>query len=306
MRSLVLEAGPSVQTIFALLIAAKCALDPHGASSARGPNLFAQTGYGTLARMWGKSFPLWVALLSLVPGCAYPRRSTPISSLDHVSVRANDVPSGLFRLEIVSADVPETQRSGLPWDEDDAPDPFVKVFINGKPIWETATLSNTLHPEFGSSHPRNLAIERATARMRVELWDKDSVGNDPIGIYEGRALANAHVESDTTIPLEGSASLTFRVRLPSPHAGTGIASYEIRKEALLVLKVLPNSPASRADLRPGDRIVALGGRAISELGQQAAESGLALATQNRTELTVKRAEQLRTVTLDQGYIWLSM
>jgi hypothetical protein len=257
--------------------------------------------------MWGKSFPLWVALLGLHQACAYPRRATPLTPLDHVAVRAPDAPDGMFRLEIVAAEVPNVQRSGLPWDDEEGrPDPFVKVFIDGKPIWETPKVDDSLRPEFRSSPPRNLAIERARSRIRLELWDKDGIGNDPIGMYEGRALANAQLDADTTVPLEGSATLTFRVRAPSPHAGVGIASYEVRKDALLVLKVLADSPASRAELRAGDRIVALAGRSVLELGQHAAESGLALAAQNRTELTVKRGEHLRTVTLDQGYIWLSM
>jgi hypothetical protein len=256
--------------------------------------------------MWGKSFPLWVALLSCVASCAYPRRSTPILPLDHITLRAPDVPEGFFRLEVVSADVPNRQRSGLPWDEDGKPDPFAKISINGQPIWETPKVDDTLHPTFRSSPPRNLAIDRSQARIRIELWDKDGIGNDPIGIYEGSALAHAHVDSDTSVKLEGGATVTFRVRLPTPHAGTGITSYEVRKDALLVLKVVPHSPAARADLRPGDRIVALGGRTVLELDPQAAESGLALAAQNRSELTVKRGQQLRTLTLDQGYIWLSM
>lgn len=240
-------------------------------------------------------------------GCAYPRRTTPLSALPAGMVRPQDAPSDMWQIVLVEADVPPRQRSGLPWDDDDAdpPDPFVRVLIREREVWQGPTSMNQSHPEWNASPSQNLALDR-TERVRFEVWDDDGMASDPIGIYEGRALADAIVGADTILKLEGGATLTVRLEYPRPHAGTGIALYEVRKAALVILEVLPNSPASRAGLAPGDHITAIDDRMIDELGRHRAETALALAAQNQSELTVETAGKFRKLKLDQGYIWIAL
>lgn len=239
--------------------------------------------------------------------CAYPRKSTPLSAVPNLRTAPSDTPDDLWKLIIVSADVPRTQRSGLPWDEaKGAPDPYVRLYVNGRELWRSPTVTDSLRPEFNASPPRNLAVAR-NERLRLELWDEDAVGGDPIGVYEGRALGEAILDAETTLKLEGGATLTVRVARPEPHAGTGIALYEIRKTALHLLEILPRSPAARAGLKAGDQITAIDGKTIDQLGPRGAESALVLAAQRESELTVvSPGESPRAVTLDKGYVWLSM
>jgi len=74
----------------------------------------------------------------------------------------------------------------------------------------------------------------------------------------------------------------------------------------VILEVLPNSPASRAGLAPGDQITAIDDRMVDELGRHRAETALALAAQNQSELTVETAGKFRKLKLDQGYIWIAL
>jgi hypothetical protein len=273
-------------------------------TSRRGASLRRRRSFREAASAW---LCLAAALAVLGPGCAFPRRSTPVSSVPALHGEPPDTPGDLWKLTIVSAEIPREQRSGLPWDsrESDA-DPYVRLSVDGRELWQSKVLEDTVHPTFNAGPPRNLAIDR-NARVRIELWDDDGVSSDPIGIYEGRALGEAILDAETILKLEGGATLTVIVSRPEPHAGAGIGLYEVRKDALVILQVLPRSPAARAELEPGDRITAIDGRTIEQLGPKRAESALVLAAQNQSELTVYReGAEPRTLKLDRGYIWLSM
>jgi hypothetical protein len=258
----------------------------------------------TPALAWGL---VGLGLIALGPGsgCAYPRRATPLQAVSPELARTAEPPEHMWRFVLVRADIPPQKRSGLPWDDDGKPDPYLKLVVDGRKVWESPKLENELHPRFDASPPYNLALDRHK-RIRLELWDADGMAADPIGIYEGRALGDAIVGANTTIKLEGGATVTVRVEPPQPHQGTGIALYEVRKNALVVLKVVPNSPAARAGLSAGDRITAVNGKLVDHFEPGQAESALALAAQQASELTVERDGNYRRVTLDGGYVWLSM
>ena len=255
--------------------------------------------------MFRQGLGVGILASTLLLGCAYPRRSTPLGTVSSEAAKNIAAPPNLWRLVLVRADVPPRQRSGLAWDEDPGPDPYLKVIVEGRELWESPVIQNNIHPEFNASPPKNFAFS-PDSKVRLELWDKDGVSADPIGIYEGRAFGQAIVGAPTTVKLEGGATVTLKVDRPIPHYGSGIASYEIRKRALLLVKVVPNSPAARAGLKAGDRITAIGGKLIDDLPGGQAESALAQAGQSGAELTVEKGGSYRQVKLDDGYVWLSM
>jgi hypothetical protein len=248
---------------------------------------------------------LCVLALGCATGCVFPRNATPLLSVMHSPVDRATQPPDLWQLTVVSADVPRQKRTGTSWDDDGGkPDPYVLVRIRGVERWRSTSSDDTFEPSF-SQPPTNFAFAQ-DARVRFELWDDDGMGSDPIGMYEGRVFAESIVGSDTTIKLDSGANLTLRLDKPAPKQGLGLAEYELRPSAAVVLAVVPNSPAARAKLKPGDRIIAIDGKPLKQFEQQEAESALALASQHQSTLLVARDKREHTVKLDNGYIWPSM
>lgn len=248
--------------------------------------------------------PAWLTLcaFSCVAGCVYPRRATPLTTVMHAPVNRSTQPDNLWQLQVVDAEIPRETRTGQSWDDDKTgPDAYFVLVIKDRERWRSEVIPNNFSPKFPSPSP-NLSFDR-NARVRLELWDKDGMSADPIGIYEGRALSELLLDTESTITLSGGARITLRLRKPEPRAGTGIGEYELRPSGALVRTIVPNSPASRAGLAPDDRIVAVDGKKLAGLSEQAADSALALASQNKSELSIERDKTKKKIKLDDGYVW---
>jgi membrane-associated protease RseP (regulator of RpoE activity) len=239
-------------------------------------------------------------------GCAYPRRSTALSPVSDASSGAVSVPDDLHHITFVSAQIPPRERSGLAWDDDGAPDAFVRLYRNDELVWEGTPVDDTLTPAFGQSPPRNVSFPRDAA-IRIELWDRDSVQPQIIGVWRNRGLPpNALPDADVGVMLDGGAQVLFRLGRPAAHRGVGIPAYEARGGSLRVLEVDPFSPAGRAGVRPGDDIVSIGGERVGDLGEARAASALSLAADRQQSLTIERAGAQIEAPLDRGFVWLSM
>ncbi len=238
-------------------------------------------------------------------GCAYPRRAMPMTALNGTDMDAQ-APGDVWRLEIESAQVPPRQRSGLPWDDDGTgPDPMVRIYRAGHELWQSATVHNSTHPTFDATLPHNVWLP-SDAPLRIELWDDDGVSADPIGIWQGSGLPeNALPNADARILLDSGATLVVRVLPPRAYRGLGVTRYEVHDDALIVLDVVPRSPAGRAGVVAGDRIVAIDGQSIASLGGARAATALATdASRPNAKLTVVHSGDTREqLVLDGGYAW---
>jgi len=242
--------------------------------------------------------------LTLACGCAYPRRSTPLSEV-HSDLRSVEPPEGIVRLRFLSAVVPPEKRGGLPWDDDGtAPDVEVRIYRNDNLLWESTPVQSGLSPTLNVGPGENVYIP-PDAETRIEMWDADSVGGDPIGIWRGRGLpATALLGSDARVMLDSRAVLVMRVEQAQPQRGLGLALYEVRSDAFLVVEVTPRSPASRAGLVAGDSIVAIGDDSVETLGSSRGASALARAGTHRgATLVVLRNGTRQILRLDGGFIW---
>lgn len=249
-----------------------------------------------------------LALLVVLPACAYPRRTTSLSPVRTTSttVGPGGTPGDVFSFTVVSAQVPQQNRGATQWDDNGGlPDPMVRVYRDDVLVWQSPTLNDTLAPEWNATAPRNIRIP-ATARMRIEVWDADELGGDPVGIWRGVGMPpNARSGVDARILLEGESYLTIRVDAPQPHRGVGIRLFEVHDGDLEVLEVEPYSPAARADIVPGDRIIAIGNQTVSQLGSARAAGALSMAAERQEALRVRNRQGAeRTVELDRGYVWL--
>jgi hypothetical protein len=267
---------------------------------------YAPAAYGTLAAML-RSGLLFSAALACAVSCVYPRRATPLTDVaTQAPIDRATQPENLWRLQLMSAEIPDEKRGGLSWDDErGAPDVYFVLLAKDQQLWKSPVVADSESPtKFDPEQAVNLSFDR-NARLGLQLWDEDSVGADPIGIYQGRALAEAALDAPVVVKLDSGASVTLRVAQPKPMLGTGVAEYEIRPGALYVIAVLPNSPAARAGLERGDRITEIAGKSVKSLGKEGAASALAMAAQSETELTIERNKIVRKVKLDKGYVWAS-
>lgn len=251
-----------------------------------------------------------IALLSIcltVTACAYPRRDTHVIPAPRANVTTSARPSDLWTLRILEAELPPRKPSGLPWDSDGLPDPFVRLLVNGQQVFQTETIENSINPSWNVVFPANISIPRG-AEFRVEVWDQDTrISADPMGAAVGRGLPRGIVPNTASrITLNNLATLIVTVTAPTPHRGVGL-SVEIHPDALLIAGVTPRSPASRAKLKEGERILVIGGATVTELTDNDAFSRLSLALDKKTTLVVAGTNGTqRTVTLDGAPLWKTL
>ncbi|MGF1468368.1 MAG: PDZ domain-containing protein [Sandaracinaceae bacterium] len=247
-----------------------------------------------------------VVLASLLAACVYPRRGTSLTPVARPT-GSLDAPPDIWSVTIVSAQVSHQMRGAIPWDDGGGlPDVFVRFFRDGELLFETETVDDSLEPVWEARLPRNVHLP-SHAQLRFEVWDRDAINGDPVGILREEGLpANAVPGVDARLMLDRGSSLTLRVEPPRPHRGVGIREYEVHDDALVVVSLLPHSPAARAGIEPGDAIVTIGERRVELLNESQGASALSLAQTRGEPLTVRRGGDERVVDLDRGYVWLTM
>ncbi len=248
-------------------------------------------------------FAVPILVLVSLGACAYPRRSPSLSSVAEAEAANVSAPSGVTRLQFVSAEIPPRQRGDLPWDDEGTEaDAMVRVYRGDTLLFESEPVVDSIRPQFDVV-TENLYLP-ATEDIRIELWDDDPGVAEPIGTWRGRGLPRTALPgADSRINLEGGAQLLFRVQPAEVLRGTGIETYEMRGDHFHVVSMIERSPAGRAGLREGDDIVAIGGQSIDELGADAAAGALSMASSRRSSLTFRRGGNEQTVELDGGYTW---
>ena len=227
----------------------------------------------------------------------------PASVADGTST---DAPPDVWQLTIVGAVVPPEQRSGLPWDDGDGPDVYVRVLRAGTVIFQTPVLDNNFAPEWNATAPTNLSLPR-TSELRFEVFDADGIARDPVGVETSHGLPeNALPGAVAVIALDSpGAALRIRVEQPRPYRGVGIRSVEERSDALIVLEMEAFSPAGRAGIVVGDRITKIGSQSVGLVGGPRASSLLSQTAGRGGTLTIETSEgEIRDVQLDQGFTWL--
>ena len=242
----------------------------------------------------------------LASSCAYPRRMISLNPASADDGASSAAPPDVWRLTIVAAAVPPEQRSGLPWDDGDGPDVYVRVLRGGTEIFRTPVLDNTTAPVWNAQLPTNVSLAHAS-ELRFEVYDSDGISRDPVGILQSNGLPDTALPgSETTLPLDSpGATLRIKVERPRPHRGVGIRTVEERSDGLLVIEMEQFSPAGRAGIAVGDRILKIAGRSVADLGGPAASSALSQLAGRGGALTILTSDgDTREVQLDQGFTWL--
>ena len=247
-----------------------------------------------------------MAVLLSASACAYRHHTTPLQTVPNPPKTSQEWPAGVYGLRLQQAEARQVKLSGLAWDDDGTlPDVFARLFVDGRQVWQSEVIKDDDTPVWNIGLPANVVIPK-DAHLRIELWDWDTpISADPMGHVERRGLPNALPGTESRFVLNTSAVVTLMVMAPEPRRGVGVR-VELQPDELKVLSVEPYSPAARAGIKVGDRIVSIGHAKVSELTEDKAASELSLAVDRQHALGVTNADggEAREVKLDQGYVWL--
>ncbi len=150
-----------------------------------------------------------------------------------------------------------------------------------------------------SEVPRNTSAWLADLRRgdRIIAWN-----GEPLTSYDRFQQLISLSPQHTTLSVVSwgrEAPKDVKVTLDGGPVRIGIAWIrdDAEPEAAVVKRTFPSSPAARAGLLPGDRILSVDG---SSFAADAEFEALLHATRDKASLVVERYGQLRTVTLDVG------
>jgi hypothetical protein len=242
--------------------------------------------------------------LAAACGAVYPVIETPVRVAPPDAVLDPAPPTSLLYLAIRTGRVPQLTRGGKPWDQmgERAPDPYVKVFLDGKLLFTTAVERDSYEPKWPDAPRKNWTMA-PDATLKVELWNANPVNDQPICIQEVRDVVEHAADGELVVECEGGAGVEFEFRSARPKFGLGFR-YELRREGAAIRDVVDDSPASRAAIRAGDFIDAVNGQPTRTMSAGALQSLINVHARNGLKLTLKRqGESPREVELKEGPIY---
>jgi hypothetical protein len=97
-----------------------------------------------------------------------------------------------YRMTIRSAEIAERKSDGRWWDVPPSvrPEPFVKVFVDGRLIYTTGVAKNTYSPSWGESFSFSY---KKGQDIKIEVWDQDPWSDDFIGNWHGTSLPDGRL-----------------------------------------------------------------------------------------------------------------
>jgi hypothetical protein len=238
-------------------------------------------------------------------GAVYPQLSTPIRTPPaHVKL-APPPPDDLLFVKFAGAVIPTRTRDGRNWDSvgGSLPDAFAKLFVDGKVILETPVQSNTLTPTWPDQRKANYQI-RTGASVKVELWDSNPINNHPICLADVSSLhAEAASEGALQITCSSGAEVSLIVDPAHPRLGVGLF-YELRRDEVVVTRVLRESPAARAGLAVGDQLLKIQGKAVASMVDGEAQSLINANAAIGVNVVVRKPDRSeREITLKEGAMY---
>jgi hypothetical protein len=241
----------------------------------------------------------------LACGAVYPQLSTPIRTPPAKVKLTPPAPEDLLFVKFAGAVIPTRTRDGRSWDSvgGSLPDAFAKLFVDGKVILETPVQSNTLTPTWPDQRKANYHV-RPGAPVKVELWDSNPINNHPICIAEVASLqAEVSAETPLRIDCNSGAEITLIVNEAHPRLGLGLF-YELRREEVVVTRVLRESPAARVGLARGDQLLKIQGKTVKTMVDGEAQSLINANAATGVSLWVKKPDKSeREITLKEGAIY---
>jgi membrane-associated protease RseP (regulator of RpoE activity) len=226
------------------------------------------------------------ALLGLAVACAavYPEMQTAVRAAPEGTLAEPPPEEDLYFVFFDGAWIPPKDRGGRQW-ESDGPDPFAKLIVDDVERIVTPVQANTREPNWPKQDKENLRI-RAGAKIFVEVWDDNPVTDHPICRAKVRNIDSLREGGENEIWCDSGARVRLHVESAKPLLGIGLY-YETRgRGGVRVTRVVSNSPAARAGLSTGDRILAVQGKPVTAMDALEVRSAINLHSRTGLKLDV--------------------
>jgi len=246
---------------------------------------------------------LGAGALLLCWGCAvvYPELGPPLTPVPTGVTLRPGPPDDLIYLRIKKAWIPARTRDGRDW-SGGAPDPYAVVLIGGKELFRTPIQPNTHEPTWPDAPKANYRIAK-DSKLTVELWDDATFQNRPICSKDADDLRTAVSVGSLTLVCGAGAKITLEVEPARAKYGLGMW-YELRSQAAYLTRVLAESPAGRAEIRPGQRILNIQGKEVSALDDAEIRSLINANARTGLQITVLEPNgKTRTAQLREGPVY---
>jgi len=249
-----------------------------------------------------------VALLALgLVGCGavYPQLETPVRTPPGQVALTPPPPDELLFLKFAGAVIPSRTRDGRNWDSvgGSLPDAFAKLIVDGKVILETPVQSNSLTPTWPEQRKANYHV-RSGATVKVELWDSNPINNHPICVADVPDL-HSEVSLEEPVPISCNSGAELKLVAQPAHGRLGVGLfYELRREEVVVTRVLRESPAARAGLGRGDQLLKIQGKLVKTMAEGEAQSEINANAATGLTLLVRKVDKSELeLNLKEGAIY---
>ena len=247
---------------------------------------------------------MWAGICFSLSACSavYPEMKTAVRT-PRADIAIEPAPGeDLYYVFFDGAWVPPKNQGGQPW-PGGAPDPYAKLIVDDHDVIVTPVESNTREPSWPSQEKENLRIA-AGAKVYVELWDSNPMTNQPICRARVRDLSGIREGGNNEIWCDSGARVYVHAEPAHPMLGIGLY-YETRgQDGVRVTRVIQDSPAARAGLQGGDRILAIQGKEVAKMDALEVRSAINLNARSGLELDVwfKNGER-HIVSLVEGALY---
>lgn len=221
-----------------------------------------------MLRRFGLRAVFFLATAGATMGCAavFPELSTRISVAPALQTFDPPPPPDRHYVVVKGAKLPAKTRDGRDWSEvfGSLPDPYLKFIVNENELFRTDAESDTTTPKWPTAPKGNWPLKIGDV-LRVEVWDENPLVDHPIGVKEVKITDDFFTENEHQFALDDyDSSLTISIEPAKPIWGAGLW-FELRASSSYVTRLLDGSPASRAGIKSGDRIVSINGNAVERM-----------------------------------------
>lgn len=247
-----------------------------------------------------------IVLALALTGCPalFPELSTPITAAPKDVELAPPPPPDRHYVEIKGARIPDKTRDGRAWDTvfGSLPDPQMKVLVNGAELLSTSSEQNTLTPVWADS-PRGNFLVAVGDKIEVQLWDANALASTVIGKRDLTLSADMLQSGELVFELSGGGQATLAIGPARAVWGAGFW-FELRNGGARVSRVVDGSPATRAGLVDGDKILRIDGKPIEGMSLNEVRSALAVIPSEGRALDVQHGDgSTLQVTIKEGPIY---